>query len=80
MGETKSGADADDGTYRYIIFSLFCRLWVMMDFRAGNGNEDMKYLMQTHHHHNPWDPWAQVRDTSLHSYTFYFNWSSRGAK
>jgi len=36
----------------------------MMDFRAGNGNEDMKYLMQTHHHHNAaWDPWAQVRGT-----------------
>lgn len=40
----------------------------MMDFRAGNGNEDMKYLMQPHHHHNPWDPWGQV----IALYSFHF--------
>lgn len=45
----------------------------MMDYRAGNGNEDMKYLMQQHHpHHTPWDvnPWAQVRKCEkMTSYT-----------
>ncbi len=50
---------------QFVLIFFNTGLWVMMDYRAGNGNEDMKYLMQQHHpHHTPWDvnPWAQVRN------------------